>query len=78
MTEIRLTNEDQIKNIYEKIIQLKSNITVMLCATTNEYQQPNITDMQNSLYIIDEFIANLSEDVKSYMKYLEDNKLYEK
>ena len=72
-----LKSEDQIKNIYEKITQIKSYLNIIECATENDFEIPNIEDIRKTLIIASSFINVLEQDVIDYMDYLQSNNLYD-
>ena len=71
-----IKSEDRIKNIYGKILQLKSNLHLLECATNNEFELPNTEEIHNALGITIFFIDYLINDTKNYMDYLQKNNLY--
>ncbi|MBO6181322.1 hypothetical protein J6O86_06530 [bacterium] len=71
---IKFNNEDEIINILEKVIQIKSCISLMQNAIDNDYNPPEMSDIQNSLEMIYNQADSLIKDLENYRNYIGFNK----
>lgn len=55
-TIIHLKSEDQIKEIYQKINEIKSYVNITICAIENEFDPPEISDISESMRVLQSHI----------------------
>lgn len=67
---IDYTSEDKIMHILEKILQVKSCITLLQNAIDNDYNPPEISDIGNSLEMVYNQMESLVEDLNNYRNYI--------
>lgn len=67
---IDCTNEDKIMHILEKVLQIKSCITLIQNAIDNDYNSPEISDIGNSFEMIYNQTEGLVEDLNNYRNYI--------
>ncbi len=69
--EIKLKFEDQIMSIAQGIDKIEGCCNVISCATTNEYDPPEIQDIDNSVMILQEYVLKLKEKFKEHIQFCE-------
>ena len=70
--EVRLKFEDHIMTIAQGINEIEGCCNVISSAITNEYEPPQIKDIENLLSILKEYILSIKEKIKEHTNYCEE------
>ena len=61
-----MTKEDQLVEIYAKVDEIESTLATIAAAANNEYDPPELKDIQNALIVTLDYIKQLKQDVYRY------------
>lgn len=60
-------NENELKDIYEKVEEIRSHSYIAYCALTSDAEEPEKNDIINTFYCLTEELEKVKTEIEEYI-----------